>query len=473
MMPLISLYLQTGTAGSNDIILIDKYVSPGVYVTETLPVGTLLASPALTGVPTAPTASLGTNTTQLATTAFVLANGGTGDVLLGGDLGNTNAAPYVLSTHLTSPLPVAQGGTGAATLTGLLKGNGTSAFTPATAGTDYLTPTGSAAALTSFPTLNQSTTGNAATVTTNANLTGPVTSTGNATAIANGAITNAMLANGAVANLSGTNTGDQTLSGLGGLPLAGGTMTGTITSQTIAPSANNTYNLGSTSDYYQYVYGSRHYVNSTAYLDGGTAGQTTLTGNLLGDGSNNSTIQGYIIAAYGGDSKYHLTNTNDSSTDHGFWVCTYNANMVGYSLSSGEDYNNVLYIGNRFVSGHTVIGTAHQQTVNSVTDLTQILDDGLGNMTVKGSLTLGTAGSKINVTTGSNASAGTGTLVGGTATVATTAVTASSLIFVQDTSTSTTNVGVLTVSAKTAGTSFVVTSTLALDTSTFNWFIIN
>lgn len=33
-----------------------------------------LASPALTGVPTAPTASLGTNTTQIATTAFVLAN---------------------------------------------------------------------------------------------------------------------------------------------------------------------------------------------------------------------------------------------------------------------------------------------------------------------------------------------------------------------------------------------------------------
>lgn len=35
-----------------------------------------------------------------------------------------------------------------------------------------------------FPTLNQSTTGNAATVTTNANLTGPITSTGNATSIA-------------------------------------------------------------------------------------------------------------------------------------------------------------------------------------------------------------------------------------------------------------------------------------------------
>lgn len=37
-----------------------------------------LASPALTGVPTAPTASNGTDTTQVATTAFVLANGGSG-----------------------------------------------------------------------------------------------------------------------------------------------------------------------------------------------------------------------------------------------------------------------------------------------------------------------------------------------------------------------------------------------------------
>ena len=54
--------------------------------------------------------------------------------------------------------------------------------------------------------------GNAATVVTNANLTGTVTSTGNATAIANGAISNAMLANSAVANLSGTNTGDNTVS---------------------------------------------------------------------------------------------------------------------------------------------------------------------------------------------------------------------------------------------------------------------
>jgi len=37
-------------------------------------------------------------------------------------------------------LAVADGGTGASTLTGVLKGNGTSAFTAATAGTDYVAP---------------------------------------------------------------------------------------------------------------------------------------------------------------------------------------------------------------------------------------------------------------------------------------------------------------------------------------------
>ena len=62
----------------------------------------------------------------------------------------------------------------------------------------------------SVPIWNQSTNGNAATVSTNANLVGVVNSVGNSTSIANGAISNSMLANSAVANLSGINTGNQT-----------------------------------------------------------------------------------------------------------------------------------------------------------------------------------------------------------------------------------------------------------------------
>src|ERR1039458_5137803 len=53
---------------------------------------------------------------------------------------------------------------------------------------------------------------------------------------------------------------------------AGDTMTGTLTSRTITPSTTATYTLGDSSHYYTQVYVSRYYLNSTAYLDGGTAG---------------------------------------------------------------------------------------------------------------------------------------------------------------------------------------------------------
>ena len=70
---------------------------------------------------------------------------------------------------LSATLAVTSGGTGATTLTGLVKGNGTSALAAATAGTDYVAPGGalgtpSSGTLTNctFPTLNQNTSGTAA-----------------------------------------------------------------------------------------------------------------------------------------------------------------------------------------------------------------------------------------------------------------------------------------------------------------------
>lgn len=48
----------------------------------------------------------------------------------------------------TFPLSVSNGGTSASTLTGIVKGNGTGAFTIASAGTDYLAPAGNGSALT-------------------------------------------------------------------------------------------------------------------------------------------------------------------------------------------------------------------------------------------------------------------------------------------------------------------------------------
>jgi hypothetical protein len=96
---------------------------------------------------------------------------------------------------------------------GILKSNGNGEITAAVSGTDFLAPTGSAAGLTNFPTLNQNTTGTAA------NVSGVV-------AIANGG--------------TAATTAAEALTNLGAAPIDSPTFTGVPLAPTAAPGTNTT-----------------------------------------------------------------------------------------------------------------------------------------------------------------------------------------------------------------------------------------
>lgn len=138
------------------------------------------------------------------TGTVAVANGGTGATTLTGYVKGTGTTAMTASAtipaadisgnisgnaaNVTGTVAVGNGGTGTTTLSGLIKGNGTSAFTAAVAGTDYsggtaalgtgiLKSTTTTGALTiavagDFPTLNQNTTGSAATLTTSRSIHG-------------------------------------------------------------------------------------------------------------------------------------------------------------------------------------------------------------------------------------------------------------------------------------------------------------
>jgi len=116
-----------------------------------------------------------TGTQQLLSVPYALyaESSGNSSVLTNLSVASANGFAGVVTNPSTAPVIELR-----TPVMGIIKGNGT-AMSAATAG--------------DFPILNQNTTGRAATVTTNANLIGPVTSVGNATAIGDGVITAAML----------------------------------------------------------------------------------------------------------------------------------------------------------------------------------------------------------------------------------------------------------------------------------------
>jgi len=120
----ISVTNGSGASGNPTISLSSTTGSGAVVLAD---------SPTLTGTPAAPTAALNTNTTQLATTAFVIqqvsvSGGGT---VTNVSVTSANGFAGTVATATSTPAI-----TLSTTVTGLLKGNGT-AISAATSGTDY------------------------------------------------------------------------------------------------------------------------------------------------------------------------------------------------------------------------------------------------------------------------------------------------------------------------------------------------
>ena len=201
----------TGTTGNVTLAGTLAVANGGTGVTTSTGTGStvLSASPALTGTPTVPTAANGTNTTQAASTAFVINQIGaiaagvssfsagttgltpslatSGAVTLAGTLaianggtGTTSTTFVNAATNVTGTLPVANGGTGVTTSTG--SGNNVLSTSPTLVTPLLGTPTSGNLANCTFPTLNQNTTGTAAGLSTTLAVasggTGVTTSTG-------------------------------------------------------------------------------------------------------------------------------------------------------------------------------------------------------------------------------------------------------------------------------------------------------
>ena len=99
----------------------------------------------LTALATGFTVAGGTTAKTLQVNNNLTLSGTDGSMLNIGGGGTLGSAAFTASTAYEptiTTLSVSKGGTGVGTLTGLVKGNGTSAFSAAVAGTDYLTPGG-------------------------------------------------------------------------------------------------------------------------------------------------------------------------------------------------------------------------------------------------------------------------------------------------------------------------------------------
>jgi len=150
------------------------------------------------------------------------------------------------------------------------------------------------------------------------------------------------------------------------LPLAGGTMIGAINTQNLLPATTATYTLGDATHYYSNAYTTRQYLNSTAYLDGGTPGAVGITGNV---GIGTTTPAHYL----------DVSKTLNSRTAYGI-----NSTMTASTLQSDvastgndETFTNSHYAWSFVASAAHTVGSISVRlkkvgTVTNTTDTIQL-----------------------------------------------------------------------------------------------------
>ncbi len=199
--------------------------------------------------------------------------------------------------------------------------------------------------------------------------------------------------------------------------------------------------------------------------------------------SDNNQLGGITIhnTNTGNEALSGFTLKNNSNTYNAFCYTTSSGYNVGISnIKPNQFLFDVIGDGGIMFAADHSSGDILFTTTTSFIDRLRIYNS--GSIAVGGSAStykfsikdgdigIETIGNGFRIASGTNCKLGTGTLSSGVATISNSSVTSISYIFLQNTNTSTTNVGILTVVSSNG--SFTVTSTNNLDSSTFNYFIL-
>jgi hypothetical protein len=266
-------------------------------------------------------------TTSLAKLADVVS----GNVLLSGGVGTAPAWGQVgLQTHVTGTLQVTNGGTGATTLTGYVKGNGTSAFTASASIPN--SDTTATSANTANTIVARDSSGNFSAGTITANLSGNATTATSATS----ATTATQVANSLTFATSGT--------GLSGSGSFNGSSAQTFTVTSNATSANTASTIVARDASGNFSAGT-----ITASLSGNATSATTATS------ATSATTATYVTAGMSNNADDYMNfrvmrNNNSSSNNDGMFIGYANSNsgetrIYGGGATSGAfiKYSNYSY----------------------------------------------------------------------------------------------------------------------------------